>query len=54
VTGGTTVSLTEAECTGLGEKITPAETSVCAGGSNCVRADQNGVLHQSCITKKSQ
>jgi hypothetical protein len=52
VTGGTTVApLTEAECIGLGGK--PAvNVSQCASGSNCIRADEHGVLHSSCITKK--
>lgn len=49
--GGLTVApLTEAECKGLGGKI--AVSNTCSGGANCIRADQDGVLHQSCITKQ--
>lgn len=51
-TGGLTVApLTEAECRGLGGK--PAvDAAGCASGSMCIRADQDGVLHRSCITVK--
>lgn len=50
--GGLSVApLTEAECKGLGGKIAES-SSTCSGGANCIRADQDGVLHQSCITKQ--
>jgi hypothetical protein len=49
--GGLTVApLTTAECKGLGGKL--AESNRCATGQDCIRADQDGVLHHSCITKQ--
>jgi hypothetical protein len=42
------VPLTKAECTGLGGKL--AESFSCSTGVDCIRADQNGVLHHSCVT----
>ena len=46
----TAVPLTKAECTGLGGKL--AVSTTCSGGADCIRADQDGVLHRSCITKQ--
>ena len=51
VPGGLTVApLTEAECKGLGGKL--AVSNTCSTGADCIRADQDGVLHHSCITKQ--
>lgn len=48
--GLTALPLTDAECKGLGGKLAPSDT--CATGRDCIRADQDGVLHHSCITVK--
>jgi hypothetical protein len=50
--GSRAVPLTVQECHGLGGSISPAASlAACASGSDCVRADEYGVLHHSCITK---
>jgi hypothetical protein len=42
--------LSEEECTGLGGTNMDSAASLnCKSGRMCVRADKNGVLHQSCI-----
>jgi hypothetical protein len=46
----TAAPLTEAECHGLGGQT--GSVSRCASGRVCVRADQDGVIHQACITAK--
>jgi hypothetical protein len=49
--GGVNVApLSEAECKGLGGKLAVGPS--CSTGVDCVRADQDGVLHHSCITKQ--
>ena len=43
--------LTEAQCTGLGGVVTSSVSKKCAStGKICFRADQDGVIHSSCIT----
>src|SRR4051812_4828127 len=46
-------TLTEAECTGLGGVVVNTISKSCkATGKACYRADQSGVIHQSCITQQ--
>ena len=42
--------LTSGECTGLGGKV--ATSNLCNGGTSCVTVDQNGVVHEVCISAK--
>jgi hypothetical protein len=44
--------LTPAECEGMGGKVVLVEASVCPGTiRQCVTADNQGVIHRSCITE---
>ena len=46
--GTTMAPLTEAECHGLGGQTGSVDR--CPSGRVCIRADQDGVIHQACIT----
>jgi len=51
------VPLNKEECKGLGGTLVTTTVSSdptigCLSGESCVRADQNGVVHSSCITQK--
>jgi hypothetical protein len=48
------VALTKEECVGLGGKTTDTTPSLnCASGQECIRADQDGVLHHACLSVTS-
>ncbi len=47
--GGINKYLTGKECEGLGGKVVKVQN--CKSGESCYRADQDGVIHGSCITK---
>ncbi|HZP19728.1 MAG TPA: hypothetical protein VFB16_05910 [Bauldia sp.] len=47
--GGTYAPLTAQECKTLGGSVISA--SVCNSGSSCQRVDQNGTVHEVCLSK---
>lgn len=48
-TGGVLAPLTAQECKSLGGSVITA--SVCNSGSSCQRTDQNGTVHEVCLSQ---